>query len=204
MPHLLETLRAVDGNCEYLALHIQRMNRSRQCLWPGESLLTESEILDELAGLPYSMPGIWKVRIVYDREIRHLEAVPYTPMPLRSVALVNAGTLDYAHKWADRTALDALNAAARQQGADMALFVRDGLITDFFHANAAFFDGSRWWTPARPLLMGTRREYLLSAGKLHKADISPKDLSDFQKVSPVNAMLDLGELVLRVGRILPL
>ena len=202
MSLLLETIHAADGHCEHLAQHIKRMNRSRKILQPGEPPITESEIKEAFTRLPPSMPGIWKIRILYDDTIKNTDASPYTPLPLKSAALIDIGIIDYSHKWADRTALHNLNQKAKQRGADIALFVRDGLITDFFHANAAFFDGSRWWTPARPLLIGTRRERLLAENKLHTAVITPDSLPDFQLTCPVNAMLDLGQIIFNTEHII--
>jgi 4-amino-4-deoxychorismate lyase len=92
--------------------------------------------------------------------------------------------------------LDALTRQAQEAGADTALIVSGGLITDFAYANAAFFDGKDWYTPAHPLLLGTRRERLLAQKRIHPADIRPSHLHRYLQVSPINAMLDLGEVVL--------
>ena len=56
------------------------------------------------------------------------------------------------------------------------------------------FDGERWLTPKHPLLMGTKRASLLEKHVLKEADISVETLMNAQKVSLINAMIDLGEI----------
>ena len=63
------------------------------------------------------------------------------------------------------------------------------------------YDGERWFTSSTPLLNGVKRQYLLDLGKVSECDISKKDLDKFQKVSIVNAMLDLGEIVIPIESI---
>ncbi len=195
MSLLVETLRAEDGVFEDLSPHLWRMSRSRLGLW---GLTNELDLHRALNGLEVKR-GVWKIRVLYDREIRCVEACEYTQPEIQTVAIVNDDEIDYSYKWNDRSRLDRLALIARNSGADTVLIVKNGLVTDFAYANVAFFDGSQWWTPAKPLLEGTRRKRLLDSNRIKIADISPAYLGKFQMVSPINAMMDLGDVVIKVS-----
>ncbi|MDF1569573.1 MAG: aminotransferase class IV [Spirochaetaceae bacterium] len=200
MPLLVETLKAVDGRFDDLTPHHERMARSRLALFGLRDAL---DLEGTLEGLLLSVGGgIWKIRVLYDTEIRSVEAGEYRPRPYRSAALLDGGDVEYADKTADRPELDELTRRAHELGADTALIVKNGLVTDFSYANAAFFDGMKWWTPARPLLEGTRRMRLLGDGRLSPAEITPAGIHEYSLVSPVNAMLDLGEVTMKIDCII--
>jgi 4-amino-4-deoxychorismate lyase len=200
MPLLVESLRADDGIYDSLEPHIRRMTNS--CL----QLFGMKEPPDLIAALtgPEGLtgPGRWKVRVLYDTRIHAVEAELYRPGSYNSAALVDGGRVAYPHKTVERVPLDALTRRAQAAGADTALIVSGGLITDFTYANAAFFDGNDWYTPAHPLLQGTRRDRLLAQNRVQKADIPPSHLYRYLQVSPINAMLDLGEIVIDISNII--
>jgi len=200
MSPLVESLRAEDGRFDDLTPHRERMIRARRAIFGLETVPDLDGALEEVRDRLGD--GVWKVRVIYDPEIRTVEAAPYEPRPYRSAALVDGGSIAYPHKWTDRSALDALQETARAAGADAALIVVDGRITDFTWANSAFFDGRRWFTPALPLLAGTRRDRLLAAGRMETADIRPADLGAYVSACPINAMMDLGEVEIPIDRII--
>lgn len=202
MPLLVETIRADDGRYDDLSPHENRMERSRSALYGKlaplkleAALQTFSDSIGE---------GRWKVRVLYDMEIRSIEAAVYVPKSYTSAALVDGGDVNYILKTVERPELDILTRRAESLGGDTALIIKAGKITDFSYANAVFFDGSSWWTPRRPLLLGTRRERLLAAGRILQADISPEDLDRFTHACPINAMLELGELMMETASIIRL
>ncbi len=194
MSLLVETLRSVDGVFEDLSPHLRRMSSSRLALW---GLTNEIDLRRALNALE-SRTGVWKIRVLYDRVIRRIDAHEYTQPKIQTAAIVSDNEIDYSYKWNDRSRLDRLVLMAKNSGADTILIVKNGLITDFAYANAAFFDGSQWWTPAKPLLAGTRRKRLLDSNRIKIADIPPAYLGKFQMVSPINAMMDLGDVVIKV------
>jgi 4-amino-4-deoxychorismate lyase len=67
--------------------------------------------------------------------------------------------------------------------------VQGGLVSDTTIANVAFFDGSVWLSPKKPLLEGTTRARLLDEKKIHLADIEANDLKRFKKIALLNAMI---------------
>ncbi len=195
MPLLVESLKAEDGQFDSLEPHIDRMNRSVKELFnaPAPDLPSALDGITDRLG-----PGVWKIRVLYDKEIREVHAAVYQPRPYRNAVLVDGGNVDYSNKTVERSELDELTVRAVAAGGDTALIVKGGLVTDFTYANAAFFDGQEWWTPNCPLLAGTRRARLLRAGLIRTLDIRPRDLGSFHKVSPINAMLDLDEVSLAI------
>lgn len=182
---LLETLRCLDGDLENLSYHEARLYRARRELFGA----TDRWQLDELIQIPETLtPGqVYRCRVTYGAErIESVEFIPYQMRPIRSLELVLADDLDYAHKYADRSAL---NAFVERSTADEVLFVKNGLLTDTSYANVALFDGAYWYTPHAPLLAGTRRAHLLAAGVLIPERLAVEDLGYFQKIRLLNALL---------------
>jgi hypothetical protein len=130
------------------------MARSRRALFGIEAPIGLKGALERASA--FIGEGRWKVRVLYDTEIRSVEAVPYKPKPCRSAALVDGGSVSYAHKTVDRPELDEL----------------------------------------------TRRARLLAAGILSTVALVPSDLDRFVSVSPINAMLELGEVTMDIGKII--
>ena len=144
-------------------------------------------------GLPdFSEIGKHKFRFEYDSASYQLESEVYQPKSIQTIKLVEAN-LDYNFKFIDRSGLQNL---LDQSQADEIIIVKNGLVTDSSYSNLAFFDGSGWWTPERPLLAGIRRASLLDRGKIKTIKIRIDDLLKYEKVSLVNAMLDLDELTI--------
>ena len=126
---------------------------------------------------------------------------PYTVRHVHSLALMQADTIDYTYKSAGREPLNCL--FALRGACDDILIVKQGLLTDTSIANIALSDGTHWYTPAHPLLKGTKRAALLEEGILQEKDIRPEDLPSFSTVRLFNAMIDWGELELPVRNIIP-
>ena len=206
-PLLIETIRIQDGEPCNLEDHCRRMRCSGLEMFgrggdgASRELREVMEALKKELGADLSC-GCWKARVVYGWSVCRYEAGRYRLPVFGSAALMDGGGLDYGHKFADRAGIDSLSYRARDMGADTALIVVNGRLTDFSYANAAFYDGSLWWTPSKPLLRGTARERLIREGKLRLADLVVADLKGFMLCSPVNAMLDLGKLSMPVERII--
>jgi len=142
-----------------------------------------------LAGLNSS--GLYKCRILYGVEIDSIEIVPYTFPKICTLRLIKDNSIDYSFKYSDREKLNSLK--SRAEGADDILIVKNGLITDTSFANIVFFDGSKWFTPANPLLKGTKRQYYMDQNIIFEKKIGINDLPFFKKARIINAMIDLEE-----------
>lgn len=187
-PLLLETIRLENGQLPYLHYHQQRLDQSRAVHYENAPTIDLQRIIE----VPESYrEGLFKVRVLYGEAVQSIEFHPYTIRPLTSLQLTPILDLSYAHKYADRRALHRIF-EARSWGDDV-LLVRDGWLTDTSYANVALFDGSSWYTPARPLLPGTARTRYLEAGLIETADIHVRDVSHFRELKLINAMLEWEE-----------
>jgi 4-amino-4-deoxychorismate lyase len=191
-PFLLETVRCQDGKLLALPYHEARMSNSQRTLF-GRSYAID---LSKLSVPPYAHFGCWKCRILYRSQLEAVQFLPYQIRPVNRLKIIEADSVDYRLKYADRRALESL---FEQRGeADDILMVKNGLIRDTYYANVALWDGYNWRTPAAPMLPGTRRAQLLDRQCLTPAYIRPEDLSNYQHIALFNAMMDLEE-----GPVLP-
>ena len=186
MPLCLETICIRNPQILNLSAHNERFNRTRLALWNRSDLGR----LENFVELPDWLLAnqTYKCRVIYGPEIEKIEFELYEARPVQSLLLIDGNGLKYSHKYANRQPINDL--FAQRGPADDVLMVRNGLLTDTSYANIALFDGSRWHTPARPLLEGTQRARLLHEGVLSPTDIRPTDLPHFECVKLINAMLD--------------
>ena len=190
---LLESICFLDGCPQHPGYHEQRMNRSRAALLDNHTPMYLQDVLRPPGEYRH---GQVKCRILYQHQIEKIEWSHYQAAKIRSLQPVHADHLDYAHKYADRNGLQQL---LQQKGpADDVLIIKQGLVTDTSYANVAFRNGTRFLSPATPLLPGTCRQRLLDAGILEPADIRLADLSHFSAIYLFNAMLPLGSLIVRL------
>lgn len=196
MCRLVETIKLKDGVFEDVDLHNERFNSSRKALFNINEPMDLNRIL-ELKD--YNKAGLFKCRIVYNREIIKVEFVPYVLKQIHSLKLVNA-EIDYAYKYEDRSNINRL--LELRGSCDDILIVKNGRLTDTSAANIAFFDNDRWYTPLNPLLKGTKREKLLRSKRIFEEDLMPKDLIRFEKAVIFSTMVDFGDIIIPVSNIL--
>jgi len=226
MYQFLETIRVEHGRPLHLEFHQARVSATAaahgcRALELGDAV---SELLkvDVYAGgsvAPGSAhtPGSGgrrKLRIVYQLAtggptILHHEVLPYSIRPIRMLVCVEAASLRYEFKYADRRELDsfqppALDGNQPLEAETEPLFLRNGYLSDSRYANLALREpGGRLLTPEQPLLAGTARARLLAAGLLHTAPIHVSDLPRFQSICLINAMLDVGDCELPISAVQP-
>ena len=205
---LVETMCLTDGAVVRWHFHLARMQAACQALgWRDIS-----EDLPELwAATSAQMSedgrqGRTMARIVYGAEgIRSITFQSYAPRLVRSLRLVEANHVDYALKSTNRKVIT--ECFDQRNGCDDVLMVRDDLLTDTSIANIALWHEQhrRWYTPARPLLRGTHRAFLLRAGTIFEDSALTLDrLSEFSRIRLFNAMLAWGEIELPMVALLPL
>jgi len=186
----------------HLGYHELRMNRSREELCDNANSGGKNRVGGRIersnpiniAGairVPDTLPpGLHRCRVDYGNEIDKITFTPYVPRKVNALTLVESEDISYAHKFTDRSAIEQLRKGVT---GDDILIVRRGYITDTSHANVAFYDGSRWVTPASPLLPGTTRERLLDEMRLIAGEIRVKDLARYTKAVLFNAMIEFQE-----------
>lgn len=197
MCRLFESIKVEDGRVFNIDLHAARMNRARR------ELLGAADDID-LAGAitipPECRAGLYKCRVSYAEGIIGVTFEPYRRRKIESLKMVRDDEIDYRFKLEDRGGILAL--LERKENCDDILIIKKGLATDTSFSNIAFFDGTRWFTPAKPLLAGTKREQLLAGGLLVEDEIRDTDIRKFQKACMINAMLELGDLIITVKNII--
>ncbi len=174
--NLLESIKCLDGEVFHLEYHQNRVNQARKRLG-FNSILTLS--------LNPPKKGLYRCRIVYEKEIDKIEYLKYTPKKIDSFKLVFS-TLSYDMKYEDRGDLNTL----MSKEADEIIIVKNDLVTDTSISNLCFFNGKEWLTPKSPLLEGTTRARLLKEKKIKPADIHYKEIKNFEKIAMINAMID--------------
>jgi len=180
---LIETMRLSAEGIDNIIYHVRRMNNSRRELFnSADSLDIASIQVPDVSGT-----DILKFRILYGEKIESIEFIPYIPRKIKSLRLVNGDSVEYCFKYEDRKHLESLR--EKRHGCDEVLIVRDGRVTDTTFTNVAFHDGGKWFTPAFPLLAGTRRASLVDKGVLRVADIMVKDIWHFRTVRLFNSMI---------------
>lgn len=184
---LLETIKIKDGKFCNIEFHHARFNKTRADLFGIQDFTDLNESIS-ISGTPAS--GIYKCRIIYDREIRSVKILPYQIKMINTIKAVQNDQIDYSYKYFDRTIFDKM---LKESGSDEILIIKKGKITDTSFSNIVFSDGKNWVTPAMPLLNGTKRSYLLQTGRINSDEINLNDLKFFKYFRLINAMLDFEE-----------
>ena len=187
MQQFVETIKIKDGKALNLSFHQSRMCRTMRHFFADAPVPALADVLSPTPDMQF-----YKARVLYDGQgVVDVQYAPYTMREIRSLKVVVDDRIDYSFKSADRSSLNRLT--AQKGDCDEIIIVKNGLVTDTSFTNIAVFDGEQWLTPRHPLLMGTKRASLLEKHILKEADISVETLMRAQKVSLINAMIDLGE-----------
>ncbi|MDH5721143.1 MAG: aminotransferase class IV [Spirochaetia bacterium] len=142
---------------------------------------------------------LYKLRIIYSKDILSAEVLPYKIRNIKSLKLINDNEIEYSHKTENRQALDDL--FSKKEFCDDILIVKNNRFTDTSSANIVFFDGEKYITPEIALLKGTKREQLLDEKVIITSDITTNDLPSFQRAYLINAMIDLHDLPIEIDNI---
>ena len=187
MFQFIETIRVEQGQLKKCEVHQKRMDDTLAHF----GVKSFASLHDIQCPLPYSSLDLVKCRVLYDfTQFLQIDFTPYSIKQISTVSLVDIGDRDYSFKSADRQWItDLLNTS----GASEIIMHDNGTVKDASYANLAFYDGSRWITPARPLLQGTKRDSLLSNNIIFKESILVEDLSNFTKIKFINAMMNWEE-----------
>lgn len=182
----IETFRIDSGQVVASEYHHRRMMQSVGLPFP-ELMLPDC----------FLRGGRSKGRFIYSEAgIRDLSFTPYVIPVIRSLKIVDDSQIEYARKYADRSALERLY--AQRGNCDDILIVKDGFLTDSYFCNLLLERNGSLYTSETPLLEGTRRARLIDEGRVKVIPLRVEDLPSFEKVHLINAMIDPGEVVLSV------
>lgn len=189
MSQFFESIRIVNGRVMNLSQHQIRVDRAMKSINSMDFL----DLKKHIATLDLSKSGVYKLRISYNpykAEILKTRFEAYEEKSITTLRLVDIN-FNYEHKSEDREALN--HAFGKRDGADDVLLVRNGLITDSWYCNVAFYNGEIWLTPKDALLQGTMRAKLIQTKKIVPADIKVQDIASFKKIRLFNAMIPWSE-----------
>lgn len=185
---LVESIKVWNRKLVNLDLHQQRAAKSRKELFGAEDDFT----LEKLISIPEKLGnGLFKCRVLFGLNVENIDFEPYIPRKVSTLRVVFDDKIEYSHKFANRTDLAVL--FEKRNGCDDVLIVKNGLVTDTSFSNILLLKNGRWFTPERPLLAGTQREFLIMSGLVLPKEIDVSDLESFEKFMLVNAMLDFDE-----------
>ena len=181
---LLETIRLKDGRFNNLVYHERRMRLALKDVLGSTDEINLEELLKKV---PKPGTGLYKCRLKYDHQSNQAEFTPYTAKSIISLKVVYDDSIDYRHKFCDRTELQ--NLFTQRGVCDDVLIVKNNRITDTSYSNIALKRGNEWFTPSTFLLAGTMRQSLLDEHVIREIEIKADEVIHFQSFKLINAML---------------
>lgn len=184
MCQLVETIRIDPEGIQNLHFHQLRMNKSRKTLF-GE---TKDIKLDQIISIKFCKNGILKCRVIYAKEVKRIEYLNYVRKPIATLKTIYDPGINYSHKFENR---EDINKIFEQRGeCDDVLIISEDHITDSSYANILLRDrhSGKWFTPDNPLLSGTKRQELITTGKVQLKKIRIQDLKAYDRFKLINAM----------------
>lgn len=190
MSRLFETIKVSNKKLFNLSFHNERMNRSRRELFECSDQID----LEKILHVPEEIgSGVYKCRVIYEKEIEKIEWAEYTPKKIERLKIIEADEINYSYKFFDREIFNTLLKQAGTGENEEILIIKNGKITDTSYSNIVLFDGKEWHTPAEPLLKGTQRAKLISEKKIIEKEIVLNDLKLYKEIKLINAMLEFEE-----------
>ena len=182
----LETICIENGLLKNLPYHQKRVNETFESFYPDLIPFDLSQILSK-QNIPSA--GIYRLRIIYEEQIKSVEFIPYQEKKIATLKILNTGEFDYGFKWADRSYFEHI--LAENQEVDEVMFELDGKIQDCTIANLAFLKNGIWYTPKNPLHWGTTRARLIEQNKIKETDIFLNELSSYSHICLINVFREL-------------
>jgi 4-amino-4-deoxychorismate lyase len=196
MSRLIESVRLEDGRFLRLHYHQARVDRSLTDLFQLKNAIN---LTAEIAKHTYPKTGLFKCRIVYQKQVESIEFVPYERKKIESLKVVYDNEIDYSYKYEDRISINSL--FNQRQFCDDVLIIKNGSVTDSSFSNIIFFDGYKWVTPNTPLLKGTMRQFLIDAAEIKEQPISVQDIPSFKTFRLINSMVGFDGPEIEVSKI---
>lgn len=191
MTKFIESIKIENGIAHLLDLHQKRVDQTLDHFYKGSEYFSLSDALNKLQPLPDT---ISKCRIVYSDHIEQIEIAPYCKRSIKKLTIWENDTIDYTFKYLDRSQLtESISKTANPE--EEIIIIKNGFVTDCSYANLVFENDEGFFTPSTYLLNGVKRQTLLTKGIIQEISITKSDLSRFQRIHLINAMLELGDVV---------
>lgn len=168
----IETIKIIDKQVYLLPYHNQRAGIT----FPPPNLPAHCE------------KGLVKWRLVYGEGDFVQSFSPYVLPKIKSLRIVHSNSINYERKYENREELNKL--FEQRKGCDDIIIVKEGYISDSLFCNLVFQNKEGLFTPSTPLLKGTKRQYLLDRGVIREREIRLADITHYQSISLINAMIE--------------
>lgn len=179
-----EVIKLKDGVLYNLEYHRARVARTLAAF--GMSQIDFAIVEDAVPS--NCTNGLYKCRVMYSNKIEVVEFTPYVFRKIETAELVVDNNIEYSYKYADREHLNDLKATSN---CDEIIIVKRGFITDSSYTNLVLKQGIEYFTPKECLLLGTKRQSLIDAGIIKLRSIRVDELSTYDSLHFINAMIDL-------------
>ncbi|RZV40444.1 MAG: hypothetical protein EVJ48_00545 [Candidatus Acidulodesulfobacterium acidiphilum] len=202
MLRFIDTIKLIDGHYKLIDYHNKRINNTINHFCGFNPEIDLNFFLPEPCKYK---PGIYKCRLTYSNRIENIEITPYIKRTIKGLKVVDLDskvflpeykTFNYEFKYQDRTLINSFLTGI--DALSDILFIKNGLLTDTSFSNIILFDGEKWITPDTYLLNGVKRRHLLENGEIIEKKVSTYDLSRFQKISLINAMLEPEDITIDI------
>lgn len=130
-----------------------------------------------------------RCKVIYNEdEILDISYTPYFKKSVNSFQLIYDDSIEYNFKYLNREKINTL--VKKNQNSDEIIIIKNGLVTDTSIANIAVYLNDQWYTPKKPLLLGTTRLRYLDNEIIKELDITVTMLQEAKKIALLNAMVD--------------
>jgi 4-amino-4-deoxychorismate lyase len=196
MSRFIETIRLQDSHFDNLDFHQLRMDESLREFYPSKPSIDLKEFL---SSCPIPAEGLYKIRLVYDTEVQSVNISPYAIKKINSLRIIHDDAITYPYKFENRAGLNKV--FELRENCDDIIIVKDDHLTDASYANLVFYRDGKWFTPSTYLLNGTLRRQLLAKEIIFEEEITIRDLTRYEKVKLINAMLQFDGPEIEVSQI---
>ncbi len=184
MYQLIESIRIENKKPHLLEYHNRRFNEACRKLFSMDANFD----LNHCIKLPADISNErYKYRILFDGKNFITEIKKYTQKSIQSLNMIIRDDIEYSYKTTDRDKLD--EAFGMRKHCDDIIIIKNGLVTDAYFSNILLFNGSKWITPATPLLKGTQRAFLLDNQQVVEKDVAMEEIYEYTHIKLVNAMI---------------
>lgn len=187
MYQFIETIKIQNGIPQNLEYHQQRMVNTIKNFYSVKNFPNISETLRDIE---FDSNKLFKCRILYTSQIDKVDFNEYNKKEIRSIKIIACDYINYDYKFSDRTLLNQLLTEART---DEIIIIKNGLVTDSSYSNLVFQKSNHLYTPANPLLKGTKRQQLIDKKIICEKIITEAEVETFEYFYLINSMLDLDD-----------
>lgn len=184
---LFETLAINNTKIQNLSYHNQRFVLGQKFL--GKSPICIEDCLDDYLNKNINHiknKSFFKAKVIYDLHQIEVLFEDYVPKKINSFLMIGCDTIEYRHKYHNRTLLNHL--LSQQGDCDEIIIIKQGFVSDCTIGNLLFLKNGVWYTPDTPLLKGTQRAFLLDSGCVQERRIFGNQVFDYEKIMMVNAL----------------